>query len=143
MKAVETIFARGHENILATHRSTLEFTKDTHLTRRGDCVIAVAASKGVEDLGDEFKRILKKRTAKLTIVVRADSEREILMAHGNPRLVLTHPADMVVRRSNFICDRTLAVQADKAARDISRRLSEKLKNPQQEVVITLVAEDGT
>jgi hypothetical protein len=34
-------------------------------------------------------------------------------------------------------NRTLAVQADKAALDLSRDLVEKLKNPKQKVKITL------
>ncbi|HIG98004.1 TPA: DUF371 domain-containing protein, partial [Candidatus Woesearchaeota archaeon] len=35
--------AHGHPNILATHRTTLEITKDSELTTRGNCVVAVAA----------------------------------------------------------------------------------------------------
>jgi hypothetical protein len=142
MKVAETITARGHENILATHRSTLEFTKDTHLTRRGNCVVAVAVNKGVRDLSGEFRRTLRKRGTKLTIIVQADDEREVITARGSQRLMLAHSADLVIRKSSFICGRTLAVQANKAARDLSRCLVEKLKNPQQEVVITLVAEEG-
>jgi hypothetical protein len=51
--------------------------------------------------------------------------------------VLTHPTDVVVRKSDYFCSRTLAVRADKAASDLSRELVEKLKNPKQETKITL------
>ena len=44
---------------------------------------------------------------------------------------------MVIRKSDYVCERTLAVGADKAANDLSRALVEKLKNPKQEVRISL------
>jgi hypothetical protein len=44
---------------------------------------------------------------------------------------------MVVRKSDYTSSRTLAVHADKAAKDISRELVEKLKNPAQKAKITL------
>ena len=44
---------------------------------------------------------------------------------------------MVVRKSDYVGSRTLAVHADKAACDLSRDLIEKLKNPEQKVKITL------
>jgi hypothetical protein len=46
---------------------------------------------------------------------------------------------MVVRKSDYVCNRTLAVHADKAAQDLPKALVEKLKNPQQKVKITLIA----
>jgi len=61
-------------------------------------------------------------------------------AFGSSRLILSHPTDIVVRKSDFICHRTLAVKADKAACDLSRALVEKLKNPEQVVKITLTVE---
>lgn len=143
MKAAETITAWGHENILATNMNTFEITKDTYLTKRGDCIIAVAADKGVKDLSYKFKKILRKTNAKLTIVIQADDEKEVVEAWGNPKLTFNHPTDLVVRKSNYICDRTLAIKADKAAKDFSRNLVAKLKNPQQKVDITLAVEDIT
>jgi hypothetical protein len=44
---------------------------------------------------------------------------------------------MVVRKSSYIDDRTLAVNADKAAADLPRKLVEKLQNPKQKARITL------
>jgi hypothetical protein len=41
----EVIFAQGHENILATHKTTLEFTKDKRLSKKGDCIVAVAGTR--------------------------------------------------------------------------------------------------
>ena len=35
--------AYGHPNILGTHKTTLEFTKDEDLTSNGNCIIGVKA----------------------------------------------------------------------------------------------------
>jgi len=143
MKAVEVIIARGHENILATNENTFEITKDTFLTKRGDCIIAVTADKSGKDLSEKFKRILKKPSSKLTIVIQAGRQREIVEAWGDPKLTLNHSTDLVVRKSNYVCDRTLGTRADKAAKNLSRLLVAKLKDAQQEVKITLTVEDSS
>ncbi len=133
----EVIFGYGHENIQATHKTTLEFTKDTHLSKKGDCIVTVAADKALADLTAEFKETLRKPHAKLTIKIEADGIIEQVKAEGSPQLILTHPTDIVIRKSDYVCSRTLAVHADKAAQDLPRKLVEKLKNPKQKVKITL------
>ena len=133
----EVIFGYGHRNMQATHKTTLEFTKDSHLTKKGDCIVTVAADKALADLNTEFKEILRKPNTKVTITIEADGVIEQVNAKGSPQLSLTHPTDMVVRKSGYVCSRTLAVNADKAACDLSRELVEKLKKPQQKVKITL------
>jgi len=139
MKIVETILARGHENITATHKTTFEITKEESLTKRGDCIIAVSANKAMPDLKSEFKKALKNENAKLIIEIKAGEIREIVRACGSSQLQLTHPTDMVIRKSSYICNRTLAIKADKAAADLSRSLVEKLRKPKQNVEIKLIA----
>jgi hypothetical protein len=136
-KVRETIFGYGHGNIQATHKTTLEFTKDTHLTKKGDCIVTVAADKALADLSAEFKKNLRKLHAKLTVLIEVDAVVEQVNAYGSHRLILDHPTDMVIRKSDYVCNRTLAVHADKAARDLPRDFVEKLKNPKQKVKITL------
>lgn len=142
MKVVEKFTAYGHDSVLATHRSTFEITKEAHLTQRGDCVVAVAADKSVRDLSDELKRVLRKTSSKLTIVLQAGQEREVVEASGTPKLALSHPRDIVVRKSSFVCNRTLAVNANKVAKDFPRKFVKQLKNPQQRIDITLIAEES-
>jgi hypothetical protein len=134
----EVIFAQGHKNILATHKTTLEFTKDQHLSKKGDCIVAVAADKAFADLSAEFKEKLRNTHEKLIIIIEAGEIFEQVNAQGSPQLILAHPTDMVIRKSDYVCSRTLAVRANKAACDLSRDLAEKLKNPKQKVKITLV-----
>jgi hypothetical protein len=139
METREIIIAYGHENILATNRTTLEITRETHLTLKGDCIIAVAADKSINDLSQKFRDLLRNNKAKLSILIEAGGEEDIVNAVGNSQIVLRHPTDIVIRKSSYICGRTLAIQADKVACDLSRRLVEKLKNPEQKVEITVTA----
>jgi len=133
----EVILARGHENILATHRMTLEITKEVSLSKNGNCVVAVSADKALADLGANFKRNLRREGAALTVLITAGGITERLCAYGNSRLLLTHPTDMVLRKSSYISDRTLAVNADKASIDLSRRLVEELRDSTEQVKIEL------
>jgi len=137
MTTTEIILAYGHKNIRATHESTLEITKEAELSKRGDCIIAVSANKSMADLSSEFKKNLRKENAKITILIEAGDATEVVNALGSSRLILTHPTDMVVRKSNYICNRTLAIQADKVACDLSRDLVKRLRNPEQKVKVKL------
>jgi hypothetical protein len=137
MKVTEIILARGHRNVQATHKSTFEITKESGISKKGDCIIAVSADKALADLSPQFKENLRRENSKITMLIEAGDITETVNAYGNPRLVLSHPTDMVVRKSNYLCSRTLAIEADKAACDLSRELVKRLKNPEQRIRITL------
>ncbi len=143
MKATEIIYARGHENIQSSNKTTFEITKETVLTKRGDCIIAVGADKGSADLNAKFKETARNEHARMTITFEADEEVETVNAWGKPQLSFTHATDLVVRKSNYVCSRTLAVRADKAAKDFSKKFVEKLRNPDQRVKITLTVANPT
>jgi hypothetical protein len=139
MEAIEVIIAFGHKNMQASHKTTLEITKEPNLSKTGNCVIAVSADKALADLSPMFKKIMRKNEAKLTVLIETGRDVELVKASGNSRLVLTHPADMVIRKSDYVCSRTLAINADKAACDLPKRIVDKLRNPKQKVKITLTA----
>jgi len=142
MDSVTVVFsACGHESIEATHKTTFEVTKETTLTKQGDCIIAVEASKAVADLPFEFKEAARKEGAQITVTIEAGELREVVKAKGSPQLQFMHPTDLVVRKSGYVCGRTLAIRADKAASDFSRKLVEKLKDPSQEITVTLAVEN--
>ena len=134
---IEEVTANGHENIKAIHTTTLEITKEKTLSRRGDCIIAVGADKALNDLSDDFKESLRKPNARIILTIEADGIKEQINACGSLNLILTHQSDMVVRKSSYVDDRTLAVNADKAACDLQRDLVGKLKNPHQKARITV------
>ena len=140
MKAFEKIEAWGHANISAVNTTTFQITKEDHLTRRGDCILAINASKGARDLSAEFKRLVRRRQAKIKVIIEAGTSMEIAMGRGDPRLLLNHPTDLVARKSNYACNRTLMIRADKGAIDFSRDLILEVQNPLHKVLITLIAE---
>jgi hypothetical protein len=123
---VEKINARGHKNVLAKHKTTLEITKDNHLTLQGDCIVAVSADRGPKDFSKEFLEALKKNDARLEIRMQCEGIEEKVVAYGHPQLSFTNTHEMVVRKSNFICGRTLAIKADKSSNELSREFVKKL-----------------
>ncbi len=137
----ETVKAKGHANVQSTHKTTLEFTKEGTLGKNGDCIIAVSADKACADFSEEFKDALKKG-AGLRIEISAGEEEDTLYAKGSKGLLLDDKKETVIRKSDFISGRTLAVNADKSASDLKKSLVEKLKNPAQEVKIVLTIESG-
>jgi len=137
MEITETILAFGHANIQAIHKSTLEITKEAELSKRGDCIIAVSANKTLTNLSPQFLNNLRTENARIRIVIEVGEISDTVNAFGSSRLLLAHSRDMVIRKSDYICSRTLAIKADKAACDLSRELVEKLKNPKQKVKIML------
>lgn len=129
MELSQWIEAKGHKKIRATHKTTLEITRDTNLTERGDCIIAVEADRGLSDLPEDFKAAL--RTAGATIALGLEAEGQVVWVtgRGSPLLPLSHPRDMVFRRSDFICPRTAMIGSDKAANDLEREFVKILTKP--------------
>ena len=121
--------ASGHKNIRATHRNTLELTKDAVLTEDGDCIIGVKAEFELE----KIKQFLQKEKIKITI--RANGITETVTAVPNPNFSDEH--EMVIRITNFDSKRTFATRADKSAKQLSRRFVKELKNDKTRMVITI------
>ena len=141
MRVEEFIEAQGHPKLLGTHPTTFEFTKDTHLTERGNCIIGVGASKGASDLSNEFKRMVQSQSSRITIFINVGKYVEVVKGYGNRRLILTDLKDIVVRKSNHICGRTLMIESDKAAIDLSRKLISLLQRYSCRMKIRLVVEN--
>ena len=55
----EEITFYGHKNVLSLHARTIEVTKDSNLTKNGDCIIGVSANKACNDLDIALKRKLR------------------------------------------------------------------------------------
>ncbi len=116
------------------------FTKDIHVSKNGDCIIAMTADKAVADLSVQFKQELRKPNAKVTITIEAGDLKEEIRALGSPKLCLCHQTDIVIRKSDYICNRTLAICSNKSSIDLPRAFVEKLQNPEQKIKVTLTVE---
>lgn len=128
-KAKTVVTFRGHPMVKSTHPTTIEVTTEEHLTPRGDCIVGVGASIGCAQLDQQLKQGLKRKGSRVTIRMFVGPFTFEVKAEGDPRLELSHPHDIVIRKSDYVSDRTLAVHADAAARDIPREIVRQLRQP--------------
>jgi hypothetical protein len=119
---------------------TIEITKESHLTERGDCIVAVSATKGAADLPREFMVLAKNNNARITLVIRVGDKTETITGQGDRRLKLSHPTDLVARKSNYVCSRTLMIHADKAASNLSREFVKALRDPSSTITVEVAVE---
>ncbi|HJJ48343.1 MAG TPA: DUF371 domain-containing protein [Methanocorpusculum sp.] len=134
----ETIHCKGHINVAGNHKSTFEITKEAELSPKGDCIIGVCADKGAADLSPEFKAALQKDGAELETKLICGDIEYVVKSKGGAGLSLTHPEDLVWRKSEFTCPRTIGNASDAAARDLPRELMERLKKGEELIVILTV-----
>ncbi len=120
----------GHHNVRATHGTTTEITTEKSLTPRGDCIVGVGASSGCAGLPADIKRALRDRNVVVRVDIVVGSRTFTINGRGDPHLTLEHPDDIVIRKSGFVCPRTLAVHCDAAANDMPRDMTECLQKGQ-------------
>jgi len=134
---IEEVIAYGHPNILATHKSTFEITKEHTLTRKGNCIIGIRANKACKDLSEKFKKALKNNVP-VRIIIKSDDFRDDLIGYGSPNLILSDETSIVIRKSSYICPRTLLINANKAACDIDRNLISHIRKSKNPILITFM-----
>ncbi|MDH5569852.1 MAG: DUF371 domain-containing protein [Nitrosopumilus sp.] len=127
----------GHENIRSNHKKTIEITKESHLTPRGDCIVGVNATSSCADLPLELKEKLKNPDSKINFSIRVDDHEFLLEGRGHPELILSHAEDIVIRKSDFICPRTLAIKCDKASDLLPRDMVALLQDPKIKGVFSI------
>ena len=119
----------GHPMVRSKHRNTIEVTRDPNLTISGDCIIGVRADKGLSDLSKDVRDSIRVDGSELFITIEVPPERFVIRAAGSSLLSLEDSHEMVLRKTEFISPRTLAIRADAAAKDIPRRIVENLRSP--------------
>lgn len=132
----EEILAYGHPNILSNHKTTIEITKDYDLTKNGDCIVGIKANKACFDLNKNIKNSLKEGK-NIKIIFCVGNIVDEIIAKGSPNLILENKKDIVIRKSDFIDDRTLAINANKAACDLKSKLIRSLKDEKIKIKIQL------
>jgi len=127
-----TFTCSGHKNILATHKTTLEFTKDKDLTEKGDCIIGINADFDL----DKIKEFLNYKTITITITLENNPElTEIITC--TPNLNFDDDKEIVIRLSTHDSKRTLGINSDKAAIHLNRELIKQIKNKNPKLIITI------
>jgi len=124
----DEIIFYGHSNVQSLHARTIEITKDDYLTPRGDCIIGIRADKACADLNKVLKEKLKRGMSTVRIEVVVGNESFLVTGAGDERLGLLSSHDIVIRKTNFVCPRTLSIKADKAALQMPRNMVKMLQD---------------
>ena len=132
--------ARGHPAVTSTHRTTLELTTESHMTRSGNCIVGVGSSASLGDLPPAVKAALINEDCKVHLTLRVGSHSFTIDGRGALDLTLSHPTDIVVRRSTYVSDRTLMISANRSAADVPRPLMRLLQDPAQRIIVELMTE---
>ena len=112
--------AYGHENVIGEHRTTLEITTEDFLTKQGTCIVGVKATQNLANFSSEIREMVTLETTKIVLLMEVDGVREQVSGTGGSGLTYSDSTSMVARTSTFRCGRTLMINADKAASDLSR-----------------------
>ena len=132
------ILTKGHKNVSSKHKSTFEITKDAEISPTADCIIGTDMDKTMLNFPPEFKDKIADSNTRITVELKTENGYDEITGWGHEDLTLTHPTDIVIRKSDFTCSRTLMINADKAAKDLDGNLIEDLKNEKvMEVTIKL------
>ncbi len=118
--------ARGHENVRATHKTTLEITKEEFLTPSGDCIVATSSEVALSDLPVRMKEAIRSGSP-VVLIVCSGGVCDSVVGVGHPGLSLADPTRIIVRKSSYIDSKTLMICATKSARDLDRRLIRNLR----------------
>lgn len=136
----EEITYFGHPSVQSFHARTVEITKEAHLTLKGDCIIGVRASKACADLDPALKKKLMENNSQVKMEIIVGDDVYTIAGSGDARLTLQNKHDVVIRKTNFVCPRTLSVRCDKASSDIPRKMVEALKNPETRGIFRITVE---
>ena len=126
--------AYGHPNILATHKTTLEFTKDKELSLNGNCIVGVKADFDLDILKDFIKKS-KHKKIKIIIEYGNKKNKETVEAELNPDF--NDNQEIVIRKTGFVSERTFAIKADKAAFDLKSELISFLKDKKNKISVVI------
>ncbi|MEM4644482.1 MAG: DUF371 domain-containing protein [Candidatus Methanomethylicaceae archaeon] len=135
-----TFYAWGDPLITALHRTTIEVTKESVKSIRGDCVVATRSELALRELPEEFKSMAKFEEARIGLIIEVNGISEEVWGRGHPSLTFESGKDMVVRKSGYICGRTLMIHSNKAAVDLSREIVRLLKRHDTRIKLTLIVE---
>lgn len=138
MEASEIIRCRGHPLVSASHPTTFEVTKEADLTKNGHCIIGVAADKGAADLSLEFKEVLCHDDAVLETTLSCGGITVTTRSYGSREMTLSHPTDLVWRKSPFVCGRTIGIRADTVAKSLPEAFVRHLRD-RDELTVRMTA----
>lgn len=129
--------AFGHSNILGTHKTTLEFTKDMELTLNGDCIVGVNADFNLNEIKKFMAKLENKKIIITIETIQKNGKKiqETIIAELNPNF--KDGRELVIRKTDFASERTFAIRANKAAFELDRDLIAYLKEKKNKIIVAI------
>ncbi|MBI2208277.1 DUF371 domain-containing protein [Candidatus Woesearchaeota archaeon] len=126
----------GHKNITAKHKTTLEFTKDKDMSLKGDCIIGAGADFKLSEIKQFIKSSNNKNIA-ITMQTMSKNKKiqDKIIAEINPGF--SSNKEMVIRKTDFISERTFAIKASKVAFELDRDLIGFLKEEKSKIKVII------
>jgi hypothetical protein len=78
---------------------------------------------------------------KIDVVIKVGDTVDQFYGYGSKNLTLLSKKDLVFRKSNFVCDRTILIKCTKSSSDLNRNLIKKLTNSKNQISITFNGND--
>jgi hypothetical protein len=91
-------------------------------------------------LDEALKHRLKSNSAVVRIEVMVGNESFLTTGMGDQRLTISNPHDIVIRRTNFTCPRTVSVLCDKASSEVPRKIVNALQDGVTEGIFRISVE---
>ncbi len=139
---MERLLCWGHKNVLSEHRTTLEITKDRHLTKNGECILGIGIESPDFLLSSRLISLIQ-QGKQVDVHLKAGPYTDSFHGFGHKDLALTHPTDLVFRKSEFICNRTVLIRCTKASEDINRQLVKYLQDPAHYLEVEFRVSEGS
>lgn len=127
----------GHKNIRSLHPKTIEITTEHDITLNGDCIVGVGATCGCDDIPEQMKNLLRNSKSDILFTLLVKDISFKVKGTGHENLILTNPHDIVIRKSSFICPRTLAIRCEAASDSIPRQMIKILQNPNSKGIFAI------
>jgi hypothetical protein len=130
----------GHPNVRSLHHTTLEITTQLNLTRKGDCIIGVRASKGCSQLDPNIKNNLCKENSVVKIQLIVEPHSFEIVGKTSSKLLLSHPHDIVIRKSGYVDARTLLIQCNMSCVDVPQYIIHLLQDSSTKGAMRIIVE---
>ncbi len=127
----------GHKNIRSLHTKTIEITTEHNITLNGDCIVGVGAICGCNDIPEQMKNLLRNSKSDILFTISVKDISFKVKGIGHENLILTNPHDIVIRKSSFICPRTLAIRCETASDSIPRQMIKILQSPDSKGIFAI------
>ena len=137
----DEIIYYGHPNVLGLHPRAIEITKDSYLTKSGDCIIGINSNKACRDIDPKLKKLIQNDDIKIKFEFTVEGSTFRVFGCGNRNLTLANNNDIVIRTTNFVCPRTLSVRCDRSSNNIPREIISYLQKKNTKGILTISVDD--